>query len=42
MEAVCFFGNSIHTRLFGASGGEHNLNAFWIENEVIKIGGFGM
>jgi hypothetical protein len=31
-----FLQKSIHTRLFGVGAEGHNLNAFWIENEVMK------
>jgi hypothetical protein len=42
MEVVPFFGNSIHTRLFGVIVQGHNFNTFWIENEVMKWRGVGI
>jgi hypothetical protein len=42
---ICFFGNSIHTRLIGVSAEGHNFSTFWIENEDMKWqggGGVGM
>jgi hypothetical protein len=41
MEVVCYFRNSVHSRLFCFSAQGHNFSAFWIQNEVMKLGGGG-
>jgi hypothetical protein len=38
---ICFFGNSMDTRLLGVGAEGHNFVAFCIENEVMKWGGGG-
>jgi hypothetical protein len=41
LEEVCFFGNSIHTRLFGV-GAEGQFHCFLIESEDMKWRGDGV
>jgi hypothetical protein len=39
MAALCFFGNTFHTRSSGVGAEGHSFIALWIKHEVMKLGG---